>query len=94
MDQAAFYDAAPSLHYLFKTSRTVISGRPDPCVRFVSFKGSRLFMGARANRNSRIVLVVLARFAGGLESIVMALPNGKEVRALVELLGQAPSRIV
>ncbi|CAE7808593.1 wss2 [Symbiodinium sp. CCMP2456] len=50
---AAFYDAAPSLHYLFKTSRAVMSGR----------------------------------FAGGIESIVMALPNGKEVKSLIELLG-------
>ncbi|CAE7188346.1 wss2 [Symbiodinium necroappetens] len=50
---AAFYDAAPSLHYLFKTNRAVMSGR----------------------------------FAGGIESIVMALPNGKEVKSLVELLG-------
>ncbi|CAE7369292.1 unnamed protein product [Symbiodinium natans] len=49
----AFYDAAPSLQSLFKTSRAIMSGR----------------------------------LTSGIESIVMALPNGKEVKGLVEALG-------
>ena len=48
VDKAAFYDAAPSLHYLFKTNRAVMSGRPDPWVRFVSY-GSRHCIGGRVN---------------------------------------------
>ena len=34
-------------------------------------------------------LDTMSRFVTGIETIIMALPNGKEVKALVEVLGSA-----